>query len=60
MTSFGIGVLGVEYAPIMSNRTFSYFCAYRSFYNRTFLSAARKGSGFVTFVKSNAKALLTA
>jgi len=60
MTSFGIGVLGVEYAPIMSNRTLSYFCAYRSFYNRTFLSAARKGSGFVTFAKSNAKALLTA
>ena len=28
--------------------------------NITFLSAARKGSGFVTFVKSNAKALLTA
>ena len=60
MTSFGIGVLGVKYAPIMSNRAFSYFCAYRSFYNRTFLSAARKGSGFVTFAKSNAKALLTA
>ena len=56
--SFGVGILCVEFSAVVIDRSFADHNTNRSFYNLT--SFRRAAAGFVTFSKSNAKALLTA
>ena len=55
MASFTIGVLSVKFTAIVSNRAFSYFCAYRSFYTRTFLSNNRYSAVLLLLTKVTQK-----
>jgi hypothetical protein len=57
---FGVNIACVKGAIVVSERAFSDHSAYRSFQIITSFFFRRRAAGFVTFVKSNAKALSTA